>query len=362
MRKMKLLCLLPILCLSACSKNSYIGTYEFRLGKTDGSHFGISVVLKGDTYVKDDKPTDYKKMTLSAEVGDDFSLSKLIESYEEEYPIITILLSGLIDKLNDVHEINGYYSVTQIKNDNYGYRLNIGSDFINDFLRENYPEIFEEFDFDIDPNMIEKFACAYVDNKILTFQIPVSLLDLQQQLVWYGYYVDPNGAIPYTQLDLSVMPGAKDEYRYGTHPAIEKDEKGKVVKDEITTVNQLYKYTFSHTILYHDGLALGSFVSELNSSNQQVLYFKPFDSSMSPTDVTGYVYVKDAVGEFDTKKNIKFSFAPNSNEVSVTYNHQEGKDEGFADADGTQFTFNELMQKPFIFRDFHDVKVGLTKN
>ena len=57
---------------------------------------------------------------------------------------------------------------------------------------------------------------------------------------------------------------------------------------------------------------------------------------------------------------MKFSIN-SSFETNVTYNHKEAKEEGFTDENGTEFTFDSFMEKPFVFRDFHDVKVGLTK-
>ena len=362
MKRIKLLGLLAMLCLTSCGKAGPYGKYTFRLGKTDGSHFGLSVELKKDDYTAHE---GMKQMQLGAELGDDFSVSKIIEQYEEKYPIIALLLEDIIAKIeeSDLSSIDGYYQITNYKNEKYGNRVIIGSDFITEFIKENFPEI-ETLDIPLTPEMLEKFVCAYCDNKTFTFQIPVSIKDLQQQLVWYGYYFDfDNTAYPFVQLDIDDMPGYHDENRYGTHPGLEKNNKGELILDQVAVMNDTFKYKFSHTVMYsEDNYVIGTFVEQTNKDGDKVLYFSPVKEDTSLTDITGYVKVRDALGEFDTKKDMKISVAANSHEVSVDYNHKEGDEEGFTDANGTEFTFKELMQNPFVFRDYHDVKVGLSKD
>ena len=82
---------------------------------------------------------------------------------------------------------------------------------------------------------------------------------------------------------------------------------------------------------------------------------------MSLNNIEGEVAITSLFGS-SVYKPIKFSATPNAREVSeITYNGKTGIDEGFVDKNGNEFTFKELMKAPFEFRDFHDVKVGLTK-
>ena len=357
--RFKLLGLLPALCLSACNNGSYYGTYEFRLGKTDGSHLGLTAKMLKEKY---EKRKGYEKLTLSAELGQDFSIEKLVESYEEEYPLIAIFLEDFVKKLENVSSIYGYYAVNnEIKNEKYGRRVSIGSDYITEFLEEAYPEIFDDPDFNIAPELFEMFVCAYVNSTTFTFQIPVSLADMQQQLFWYGYFLDLEGLTPYTALDVNLLPGEKGEERIGTHPQVKKDKKGNIVDDQVATINETFKFDFSHTYLYNaEEKPIGSFAVKENEQKQQVLYYKPFEGETT-SPASGHVYTKSILGIYDDNKNINFDVDTTTGEVKVNYNHKEGKDEGFTDKDGTEFTFPTLMKKAFVFRDYHDVKVGLTK-
>lgn len=62
-----------------------------------------------------------------------------------------------------------------------------------------------------------------------------------------------------------------------------------------------------------------------------------------------------------SKNPIQFSIDSN-NLTNVVHNGQTGKDEGFADENSQNFTFNSLMNEPsFTFRDFHTVYVSLGK-
>ena len=360
MNRIKLLGLVPALVLTACKPASPYGTYSFRLGKTDGSHVGISATLLNEDY---EKIEGMKKMTLTAEVGEDFSIAKIAESYAEEYPIVAFLLEDLIKKLDDVSSIDGYYKITDIKNAKYGKRLAIGTDYISEFLKQAYPEIFDNPDLDIDitPEMFQMFVCAYLNDKALTFQLPVSLEDIKEQFVWYGYYFDMEATPIFQKLDMDKIPGPKDDTRYGTHPTVVKDKHGKVVEDQIAIVNEAFEFNFSHTVLYsEEHNALGRFVVHTNENNQRTLFYQPIDPESSKDNISGYVRVKDIFGEYTETKNMKFSIN-SSFETNVTYNHKEAKEEGFTDENGTEFTFDSFMEKPFMFRDFHDVKVGLTK-
>ena len=362
MKKLKLFCLLPSLCLGACSQSTYVGKYEFRLGKTDGAHFGISIELKADAY---ERREGTQQFALAADLGSEFSVDEFAKQYYEKYPILEYILPEILQLLPEDKTLPGYYSLSNIKNPTYGTRVKIGSDYIADTLIEKFPEIqdISEIGDLTTPEMFEMVMCAYVNEKQFTFQIPVSLEDVKQQLAWYGYLIDFNGPKLLTELDVEKMPGPKGEERFGVHPAVTKDEKGNVIAREVDKVNEIFEYEFSHTYLYQgDALTrepVGSFITKLNDNNQKVLYFKPFDPNMSLLNLEGQVLVKGLLDEY---KDIKISVSPNSKEVAVTYNGKTGDEEGFTDANGNEFVFKSFMQAPFVFRDFHDVKVGLAKN
>ena len=363
MKKLKLLCLLPSLCLCSCSKWTPVGVYEFRLGKTDGAHFGLSVELKDDAY---EKREGTKQMLMSADLGSDFSVDEFLKQYYEEYPILEYILPEILELLPKEKNIQGYYTLTDIKNPTYGYRVKIGSDFLADILEEKFPEMKDLFEIGelTAPEMIEMVACAYVNEKQFTFQIPVSLEDLKQQLAWYGYLFDFGGSKLLTELDLDKMPGLKGEERYGSHPGVTKDEKGNIVASDADKVNEAFEYEFSRTFLYGtDELGLrepvGSFLVKANEEGQKGIYYKPFEASTFTANVSGEIYIKGIFGgEYET---INFQVSPVSKEVSYTPNGKTGDEEGFI-IDGKEFTFKSFVEKPFVFRDFHDVKVGLAKD
>ena len=362
MKKLKLLTLIPCMCLSACSKNTIYGEYEFRLGKTDGSHFGLSVELKNEA---NEAHEGASNLVMRADLGSDFSLEKIVEQYTEEYPFIKELLEPFLNALPEDRSINGYYQVTEIQNAKYGYRVKVGSDKIVELIQDAFPEIPDIGQAVSDlftPEMIEMVACAYIGKNQFTLQIPVSTMDVRQQLAWYGYLIDLEGASLLTQLDSEKLPGPKGEERIGVHPSVVKDDKGNVISREADEMNEKFEFEFSHTYLYQEDpddpflrIPVGSFVTRVTEdSNQKYLLFKPFDGKMSLLNIEGYF--SQVGGEL-----VKFSVANPSQIVTVTHNGKSGDEEGFIDANGTEFTYKEILKKPFEFRDFHDVKIGLTK-
>ena len=365
MKRFKALGLLPILCLAACNSSNYYGDYSFSLGKTDGSHFGFTVSLQKDDY--EGKP-GFKKMKISAEFGDDFSIASMIESYQEKFPLIGIVIDVFFKDIKNVSEINGYYLVmSDYANEKYGKRVSFGSEELTKMIQDSDVEIIKELglNFDITPDIVEHFAVAYVNRKEFTFQIPVSMSDVQQQLLWYGYYIDPdNPTNSFMQIDLEKMPGAKGEQRYGTHPEIKTDKHGNLIEDQIEAVNSTYQYEFSRTGLYSkdDNTLIGKFIQSKNEDGEKVLQFIPKDETMSLTNIIGYVQTMDILGAYSKTEEIKFSVSnAETHETNVTYNHEEGTNEGFTDENGTAFRFTSFIQPPFVFRDFHDVKIGLKK-
>lgn len=369
MKRFKLVTLVPSLCLMACSNASFTGVYEFRLGKTDGAHFGLSVELKEDAY---EGVENMKQMTMIADLGDDLDIDDIDYSGDSEYFIDPkILIKAFIDLIpeedrqNNQIKIDGYYNVMDIVNPKYGNRVKLGSDFIQNLIEKSYPEVAEVIDISkiLTPERIELVACAYADKKQFTLQIPVSKEDLQQQLAWYGYFFDFdalkdfNLSRVFIELDPAKLPGEKDEARIGTHPAQVKDDKGNVVSSEVETMNKTFEYEFSRTYLYDlEYSPIGSFVAHKNDQNHRYLSFMPFDSTMDLSSIEGYIKDKESY------KKVSFSVASNSKEVSgVSYTYPEDGEDTITFPEGT-ITFKDFLKKEFVFRDYHDVKVGLTKN
>ena len=366
MKKLRIMSIVPILVLSSCSQANYAGTYQFRLGKTDGSHFEVTAVLTNDKYNED----GMKKMTLTADLGEDMSPTALIEKYGEQYPILEPFVDIMIDEIKDIKEIPFYYKVLNSKVAKYGNRLAIGTDFAVkkiDELKEKYEilkELFEELEidettFELKPDQTKYFFGAYVNSKALTFEIPVSVDDLNMQDFWYGKSTLISGDY------VDRLPGAKGEERFGTHPEVKKDDKGNITKNECDEVNKIFEKEFSKTYLYQkDGegldVVIGSFVeAEVNGKKSLKCYL---DSSYteSHTNIEGHVYTRNVLGEFDEKKDIRLS-VNDDNTTSVTYNDKTGKDEAFIDENGNEFKFIDTMKEPFVFRDFHTVDLGLAK-
>lgn len=370
MNKLKLLSIVPALCLASCSKNSFIGVYEFRLGKTDGAHFGLSVELKEDAY---QSVEGMKQMQMVADLGDDLNLDE--DDFEDSDSFINAktIIKAFLDlipeeeKENNRITIDGYYQLLpNVVNEKYGTRVKIGSDFLQNLVTKSYPDIAEMIDLSsiITPERIELAACAYVDQKQFTLQIPVSMEDLQQQLAWYGILFDLqalndlNFSRIIVELDEDKLPNAKrGEDRIGSHP-VQDESKG---LHEVSDMNQAYEFDFSHTYLYQkdeDDIyqPAGSFVTRLNEKGEQRLFFDMFEGDI-PANVEGAIYVGSSY------KEVKFGAGASSKEVTgVDYSYPEDGDATitFKDNDVT-VTFKEFVKKPFTFRDFHDVKVGLAK-
>ena len=357
-----MLYLLPALCLGSCSNFQPYGVYEFRLGKTDGAHFGVSAELKNEV---NEKHEGAKNMRLALDIGSEYSIEAIAEQYAEEYPMFENLINEILKLIPQDHAVDGYYIMTDIKNPSYGTRVRIGSDYIYDTIKELYPDIedIEDLSSLTGPELVEMVVAAYVNEKQFTLQIPVSKDDLIQQLAWYGHYLDFSSHQLLTELDPTKLPGPEGENRIGVHPSVTKDEKGNVIDTDVDKMNKAFKFEFSKTYLYQEkdgiNLPVGSFVVEKDENDKRVLYFDPFDDDMSLTEIKGKLAVKGLLE--DTYKDITFAAAKVSKEVSVTPNGKTGKEEGFFDEVGTEFTFDSFVKEPFEFRDFHDVKVGLAK-
>lgn len=348
--KRKLLPLLLPLLLASCSSSPY-GDYEFRLGQTNGSHLGIKATLLDEQY-KDKEGS--KTIKINADLGDDFSLAEMLSSYAEEYPILKELIDAIVDSVGEIKEIDGYFTWTDYESSK-GRRLNLGLDVLSDIMGEDAG--IDLSDYDLPPNLTEKFISAYLNETTLTFSVPVSMPDIQHQLIWYGYYLDFKNPINMVKvLDTSILPGLEGEARIGTHPTVTKENK-EVILDEVAKVNEALAFTFSYTGLYDESyLSLGSFVLK-GEGEERALYYQN-EKETADASFSGKVQTKPEKGtSYSEYKDISFSI-DKDNKTNVVFS-EDGS--SFTDSNGTVFTVEEMMQNPFVFRDFHTVEVGLRK-
>lgn len=377
MKKLKLISLVPVLFLSSCGQINPVGTYQFRLGKTDDSHIEVTAKITDEAYTIE----GMKKMSLTADLGDELSINKLIEEYLGEDSEIGKFLIEKIASMNK--ELPMYYKVNETTNPKYGNYVDIGSDALSEIINElaNSNEQIKKFiedygidinDFTFTPEMTKYIFTTYVNSKNLTFQIPVSLQDLQMQLFWYG----PNCPGYLTDiLDLVFvlkgmsLPRVDDNYfermpkvegeRFGNHPLVVKDEAGNIIKSQVQEVNETFEKEFSDTYLYSDSSCtdkIGAFATRVIEGKYQLRYYA-YDDAAIKEHISGFV----KSNKDESKNPIQFSIDSN-NLTNVVHNGQTGKDEGFADENSQNFTFNSLMNEPsFTFRDFHTVYVSLGK-
>ena len=366
MKRLRILSLLPALALTSCSGDNYLGTYQFRLGKTNGSHLEVTATLSDENYNSD----GMKKMTLSADLGEEMTPASIIQKYGEQYPILEPFVDIIISEVNDIREIPLYYKVLDSKIDKYGNQLAIGTDFvlqkINDLKEKNeaVKSILDSLEisdskFVLTPEQTKYFFGAYVNSSSLTFEIPVSMEDLTMQTFWYGKSTRISGDF------VDRLPGVKGEERFGTHPKITKDDRGNVTKNECDEVNKTFEKEFSNTHLYveteDDGeIKIGSFVVETINNKKTLKCYLDSSYSGSHSNIEGCIYTKGMLGDFDVKTSIKLS-VNDDNTTSVTYKEVTGKDEAIIDENGNEIRFTDFVQNPFVFRDFHTVNLGLAK-
>ena len=364
MKRLRVLSLLPALLLASCSKVDYAGVYEFRLGKTDGSHLAVTATLTNEDYIVEGS----KKMSITADLGAEMSPTAIIEQYGEEYPLLEPFIDIITDEVAGIKEIPLYYSVLNQKDAKRGYKLSLGSDFAAQKvaeLKEKYPIVKELLDlfhiedtrFRLEPETVRYYVGAYVDSKTLTFEMPVSMEDLEMQKFWYG----KSNRISDDYVD--KLPGEKGDLRFGTHPKVTTNAQGIITASEVKQVNRDFEKEFSNTpIVDGDDNKIAVLVQDevegkkvlrchLTSTDPEITY---------PHSIEGFVYTKDMVGEFEHKQAIKFKVSADGSAV-VAYNDKTGRDEGFIDDNDTEFRFADTIQAPYEFRDFHTVNVGLTK-
>ena len=412
MKKILPILLLTSACLASCGESSYYGAYKFLMGKEGEGETRVSVEmsLKEDNFVIPEQNRGYyteaeiasieerqqfhAKFEMSGVAGDDADQSSAIASLQSLISVkdvISEILGGTsiedidfealaeIDPSKPI-ELDGFYKIfDQIVDEKYGCKVQLGIDIgmANGFL--------EATGFDI-TDIISNFCVAYVNQKQMTLQMPVSLDDIQMQLAWYGTYIDYD---PYLKekvntindlvdlalsgkLDTStikvydltkydVLPGEPDwNKRYGSHPAVTKDDNGNVIKDEVYDMNEKYCGLFANTFVYEnkDGKA-GEKIGSIYKADGDNYYFFPLDEK-TYEDSSYDVIMKQDIGiigyDFSLDTEVKLSTIKEVYE-GKTYYHCSVK----TSVDDKNIDWKLFYKTPFVFRDFHDIKVNLAK-
>ena len=405
MNKLKILSILPALVLCSCGakKNKFAGTYQFRLGKSDGNHMEVTATITDDN---DSKVEGYKIMTLTGDLGDQFNVMTIFEELEDELdnlaakvdddelpPEVEAILKPLADllpafvkelkeEIKTLKTIPFFYKDSGHKNAKYGNRLEVGTHVLADIfakLREKHADNedfiglidamsgFLQLTGFFDENLfiqpaVSKFAFnAFVNKKGLTFQVPISKEDVNQQFIWYGFENNFLEEVTLPENYMDKMPGVKGEDRFGTHPA--KEYKNNVVtKDEAAQVNKTFAYEFSKSSLYNNDeekTEQARFV--LNTEGSQPKLYLAFegDGPIEAKPYTGQVKIGD--------EYLPITLNVNEDGLClVESNGKTGPKEGFYDnsvpgGQGAEFRFRDVVSDPFEFRDFNVVDVGLNK-
>lgn len=251
MKKARLfpLLLFPLV-MTSCGSSKFLGTYSFQLGKNTGTHIGVYATVTNKAYTYEDASTGEtltigKKMNIRMRLGG-VKLGTFLDDID----------------LSDV-TIPAYYMIGKELPFNQGNVLHLGFH-IPDVLNILFPEEPEpetnplpNRDDPVDPaepseptdptdpteptdpesdvpegwddpttiptEITARFVYTTISSTTLTFNLPVSLLDLQFQLYWYG-------------LDLYDISARPAEHEVGTHPT----------KEEIDYINNELGYASAH--------------------------------------------------------------------------------------------------------------------
>ncbi len=240
MKKFKILpfMLLPLV-LNSCGKDKLLGTYSFQLGKDSGTHFGIFATVTNKNYVYTPEGGEEKIMGKTMNVRLKMGTNKLGTFFDElNISDVTIPTYYKIGKelplgkgnvfhfgfnIKDVIEvIIPEEETTDTTTNPLYYEGEEGTTGGEGTSTDGDEDPWEEFS-DIKPEDTEKIVYSYINGTTLTFNIPVSMPDLQFQLYWYG-------------LDIEHMDTVIDAHEIGTHPT----------EEDVRHINEDLKYPENH--------------------------------------------------------------------------------------------------------------------
>lgn len=398
MKKVLPLLVLASTCLASCGDTSVYGKYQFLLGRQGDNETRVSIEME----LKDEASTvkeGYKNFNASLEMSGLVNINTGDDEEEEESSLLSLAAEALsatesfnIDSSGKV-EIPGYYKVSDLTDDKYGNKVKIAFD-----LGEEFNGIMEYFE--IDPtDIISHFIVSYCNGSSFTLQLPVSLDDIQMQLAWYGLYIDYDPYLkdkvntisdlvhffiegkvsgdsikycPLTDILDKKLPGEQNaEVRYGSHPRLEVDEDGKITVNEIGEMNEKYQGIFSNTFLYENndgvkGKKIGTIYKEITELNSY--YFFPLDGYVPSTTSEISCIIKEDRGlldyDFSWERELCLSLTEfdelDDNGQKVPFYMVDQKTH-IAGEDPSEWNWKRFYQKPFEFRDYHDIKIELKK-
>ena len=370
MKKVLPLLMLASTCLASCGDVSVYGKYQFLLGKQGDDETRVRLEME----LKDEASSfkeAYKKFDARFELSGVAGLSKLDVDDEIKQALNEVLATLSITTDEDgVTTIPGFYNVQDLKDEKYGNKIRLAFD-----LGADINALFEAVE--LDPTeIVSNFVVAYCNGSSFTFQLPVSITDLQMQLCWYGIYVDIN---PYVKDSIhsitdfiqffmegkistkvyqlkeyydKKLPGEQDvDKRFGSHPSDE----------EVIEMNKKYQGLFSNTFVYKnvDGAAgekLGSIFYDID--DKQYDFFpiaEDFDASLGTYDVI----IKKDVGI------LNYDFSEDT-AVTLTTVGSAWDDGSYScgvkyAGTTTEIDWNDFYQDQFVFRDSNDIKIELKK-
>jgi len=312
--------------------------------------------------------------------------------------------------------ITGYYRATEFYDESekeYGQRYVLGTVISEEHI-QGLPLIYSYLD-DIGYGEFSKLMKAFIDGlslsadpeffsgllsyalttynngKNLTIKIPVSLGDFQQQLVWYGEYIDFDEEVKqkiYTVENISenfadilttmkfydlakhvdlqgnpvTIPGKPiGDSRLGTQPSKVIGEDG---MNDVAKINRLFAKEFSNTYTYID--KSGSKVKEatltrwptiINNKITYTYYYHGSEAS-GKASLDKWVMAENEYGAFDKETEVRISF--NTAIVDKDLGYQIAS---FSNpADGKIIDPETFYRDEFEFRSFHDLPLSLTKS
>ena len=234
MKKLKLVSLLvPLMALTSCGKDPYVGVYSFQMGKEKSTHFSFVMDLTNEDFsVPGQTGAKVKKFTLTVDID-----TGAKDGGKEDDTA-----TGILDLFNG-KAIPGYYSVGgPTEKDRNRLNLGLSVDEVTKIFFDEVEDLIPVEDIgdiiNIDYAMTEKIIFSEIDNKSLYLTVPVSINDFLFQLYWYGY--DFQFDIPNDRFEMVKNPSGGHEA--GTHPTKEEiDEINKTfpdnhVEDEYTKI------------------------------------------------------------------------------------------------------------------------------
>lgn len=349
MRKINPLLFIPTLCLASCSSVGYAGTYSFQMGKEGSTNIRLALTLTDERVVNQEKGIDAKKFTVDANLPN-LSIEDLAASLGIDVDIkkedLAELISAVFEVLKDCTTL--YYNVGTLVRPQ-GTQLKLGCLFDT-----------EETGIDIPSEVVESIVCAYINDTSVTLQVPVSLDDLQLQLCWYGLYINFDSSSfenIIVALDEEDLPGIHGEERFGTHPVVTKDKDKKVTYSEVDEMNIKFAKEFSNTPVYESASSSKVIGNIAKMPDNHMYFYKNSETVITGANLSGAVNEKNYYGIFDEKKDVNFVIDTSDGTSGKSFKIIEIKESGSSEI----LDEDKYLQEPFVFRDFHDIRIGLAR-